>query len=495
MSTVADMEARLPYHDLRQWMARADALGELRTVTGASWEEDIGLAADAVIRVDDGPAVLFDEVPGCPKGFRVLINTFAGKRRNMTLGFPEHLTKQELSQAFFEHYIKVQRRLPHVVVDDGPVFENILTGDDVDVMKFPTPKWHADDGGRYIGTGCFCVTIDPEERWINVGTYRAMVQARDSVSLLFVPGKHAYMHRKKYFDKGQPMPVALVVGSDPMSFFVGGTEFPYGVCEFDIVGGLRGAPVEVVRGKVTGLPFPANAEIVLEGFLTEDNRAVEGPFGEWTGYYAGGASEQPTLDVRAIYHRNDPIILGVPPLGAGPDEMARYRAIMRSAMLKQELTNAGVPDVTQVWCHEVGASRLLHGIGIKQRYPGHARQAARWPPPAARWCTAASSSSWWTTTSTYPTWTSWYGRCSPAATRRLPSRSCARCAPLPPTLGSRRSSARPGTSPTPASSSTPAVPSSGSTSIPRSTRPARRWSERPMRNSATCWSERGRKDT
>ena len=375
MSTVANMEARLPYHDLRQWMARADALGELRTVTGASWEEDIGLAADAVIRVDDGPAVLFDEVPGCPKGFRVLINTFAGKRRNMTLGFPEHLTKQELSQAFFDHYIKVQRRLPHVVVDDGPVFENILTGDDIDVMKFPTPKWHADDGGRYIGTGCFCVTIDPEERWINVGTYRAMVQARDSVSLLFVPGKHAYMHRKKYFDKGQPMPVALVVGSDPMSFFVGGTEFPYGVCEFDIVGGLRGTPVEVVRGKVTGLPFPANAEIVLEGFLTEDNRAVEGPFGEWTGYYAGGASEQPTLDVRAIYHRNDPIILGVPPLGAGPDEMARYRAIMRSAMLKQELANAGVPDVTQVWCHEVGASRLLHGIGIKQRYPGHARQA------------------------------------------------------------------------------------------------------------------------
>ena len=87
MSTVANMEARLPYHDLREWMARADALGELRTVTGASWEEDIGLAADAVIRVDDGPAVLFDEVPGCFKGFRVLINTFAGKRRNMTLGF------------------------------------------------------------------------------------------------------------------------------------------------------------------------------------------------------------------------------------------------------------------------------------------------------------------------------------------------------------------------------------------------------------------------
>lgn len=375
MNTLDHHEPRLPYSDLREWLAHADRLGELRTVTGASWEEDIGLAADAVIRSDNGPAVLFDEVPGCPTGFRVLINAFAGKRRNVTLGFPDHLTKQELSQAFYDHYIKKQRQLPHVFVEDGPVFENVLTGGAVDVTRFPTPKWHADDGGRYIGTGCFSVTIDPEERWINAGTYRAMVQDEKSVSLLFVPGKHAHMHRKKYFDQGQPMPVALVVGSDPMSFFVAGTEFPYGVCEFDIVGGMRGKPVEMVRGKVTGLPFPANAEIVLEGFLDPKMRKSEGPFGEWTGYYAGGASEQPILRIEAIYHRNDPIILGVPPLGAGSDEMARYRAIMRSAMLKQELTNAGVPDVTQVWCHEVGASRLMHGIGIRQRYPGHARQA------------------------------------------------------------------------------------------------------------------------
>lgn len=366
----------LPYEDLREWIARADALGELRIVTGASWQEDIGLAADAVIREDDGPVILFDEIPGCPKGFRVITNTFAGKRRNMTLGFAPELSKQELSQAFYDHYIKSQRSIPHVMVDEGPVLENIVTGNKIDVTKFPAPRWHLDDGGRYIGTGCFSVTMDPDERWVNAGCYRAMVHDETSVGLLFVPGKHAHMHRKKYFDRKEPMPVALVVGSDPMSFFVAGTEFPYGVCEFDIVGGLRGKPVEVVRGKITGLPFPANAEIVLEGFLDPEIRKDEGPFGEWTGYYAGGMSPQPALRVEAIYHRNDPIILGVPPLGAGPDEMARYRAILRSAMLKQELANAGVPDVTQVWCHEVGASRMLHGIGIKQRYPGHAKQAA-----------------------------------------------------------------------------------------------------------------------
>ena len=368
------IQPHIAFTDLREWMSEAEKLGELRTVLGASWQEDIGLASDVVVPRDDGPAVIFDEVPGCPKGFRLLVNVFAGKRRGMTLGFPQGLTKQELSQAYFEHYQKKQRHIPPVIVDTGSVFENVVTGADVDIEKFPTPIWHVNDGGRYIGTGCYSVTMDPDERWINVGCYRAMVQDKKSVSLLMVPGKHGYMHREKYFKRGEKMPLALVVGGDPLFFFMGGTEHPYGLCEYDIVGGMRGKPVELVRGKITGLPFPANAEIVLEGFLSNENRKNEGPFGEWTGYYASEESPQPVLEIGAIYHRNDPILLGVPPIGGGSDEMARYRAIMRSAMLMHELHGAGVPDVAQVWCHEVGASRMLHGIAIKQRYPGHAKQ-------------------------------------------------------------------------------------------------------------------------
>jgi UbiD family decarboxylase len=368
------VQPHIAFSDLREWMREAEKLGELKTVLGASWQEEIGLASDVVIPRDDGPAVLFDEVPGCPKGFRLLINVFAGKRRNMTLGFPDHLTKQDLSQAYFDHYQTNARHIPPVIVDDGPVFENILTGDDIDVTKFPAPVWHVNDGGRYIGTGCYSVTMDPDERWINVGCYRSMIHDRKSVGLLIVPGKHGYMHREKYFGRSERMPIALVVGGDPLFFFMAGTEHPYGVCEYDIVGGMRRKPVELVRGKITGLPFPASAEIVLEGFLDNKERKNEGPFGEWTGYYATGDSPQPVLDIQTIYHRNDPIILGVPPLGGGSDEMARYRAVMRSAMLKYELMSAGVPDIRQVWCHEVGASRMLHGIAIKQRYPGHAKQ-------------------------------------------------------------------------------------------------------------------------
>ncbi|MFN0301281.1 MAG: UbiD family decarboxylase [Burkholderiales bacterium] len=366
---------RIAYDDLREWLVLAEQLGEVRIVRDANWQDDIGLAAEAVLRAENGPCVVFEDIQGCPKGFRLLMNVFAGKRRNMTLGFPEHLSKWELSDAYREAYLKEQRNIPHQMVETGPIFENILTGDDIDVRRFPAPVWHEKDGGRYIGTGTFSITRDPEEHWLNAGSYRAQVHDRASVGLLMAKGHHGAIHYEKYCARGESMPVAMVLGGDPISFFFGGLEAPYGTFELDLVGGLRGRPIKMVRGKITGLPIPASAEIVLEGYVTPDKRVIEGPFGEWSGHYAGGAKPCPVLDVKAIYHRHDPILLGVPPMGAGPDEMARYRAVMRSATIKQNMTNAGVPDVRQVWCHEVGGARMFHAVSITQRYPGHAVQA------------------------------------------------------------------------------------------------------------------------
>jgi 4-hydroxy-3-polyprenylbenzoate decarboxylase len=371
----SNVRAHIAYDDLREWIAFAEQLGEVRTVQGATWEEDIGLAAEAILRAEHGPCVIFDSVPGCPKGFRLLLNMFAGTRRNMTLGLPDHLTKWELSDAYREAYLKDPQVVPHEIVERGPVFENVLTGDAVDVTKFPAPIWHERDGGRYIGTGTYSITRDPEEGWLNAGAYRAQVHDKTSVGIVMVAGHHAALHCEKYFKRGEPMPVAMVVGGDPLAFFCGGMEAPYGTFEIDLVGGLRGRPVKMVRGKVTGLPFPAAAEIVLEGYVTPDKRVMEGPFGEWTGHYAGGARMCTVLDIKAIYHRDDPILVGVPPMGGGADEVARYRAVMRSATIKQNMINAGVPGVQQVWCHEIGAARLFHGISIKQGYPGHAAQA------------------------------------------------------------------------------------------------------------------------
>lgn len=368
--------ARVPYDDLREWIVEADKLGEVVRANGYSWQEDIGMAAELLQHDEKSPVALFDDIPGYPEGFRVLTNFFGGKRQNMTLGFAADLSKIELSEAFFAEFQKiVAAPVPYELVATGPVMENVIEGADVDVTRFPTPVWHdRDEGRRYIGTGSFNVTQDPDEKWINVGTYRVMIHDAKRLGFYISPGKHGRIHRDKYGARNEPMPVCIVVGGDPLNFLMACTEIPYGLCEYDVAGAYRGRPQKVVKGRYTGLPYPANAEIVIEGFVNPGNTLSEGPFGEWTGYYGSKMRSEPVLDIKAIYHRNDPIILGCPPQRP-PEEQARYRAVMRSALLKQELEKSGLPDVTATWCHEVGGSRQLTAVAIKQRYPGHSRQA------------------------------------------------------------------------------------------------------------------------
>src|SRR6266540_2479134 len=273
--------------DLREWLDRVTALGELQTVTGASAEEDIGMATEILGQTRPSKATLFDEIPGYRKGFRVLVNALGSfPRVAITLGLPVDATPAE-------------------VVKDGPVFENVLRGDKIDCTIFPTPKWHEFDGGRYLGTGSFDVTRNPDDGWINLGTYRVMVHDRTRLGFYISPGKHGRQHRDKWFERGERMPVAFVAGGDPLLFLAACTEIPYGLTEYDWAGGVRGYPYRVVKGPVTGLPLPADAEIVVEGWSGPDEKAVEGPFGEWTGYYASGEREEPVLRVHAIYHRND----------------------------------------------------------------------------------------------------------------------------------------------------------------------------------------------
>ncbi|MBM2810380.1 MAG: ubiD [Chloroflexi bacterium] len=364
----------LAYTDLRDWLRQIEAMGGLKTVNGANVEADIGQATDVVHHTPGSPAVIFDNIPDYAPGFRVLVNSFnTHSRIAFTLGIPHDLPLAEMQTEWRRRLHEFQPLAP-IEVSDGPVMENVMRGDDVNLLKFPAPKWHPQDGGRYIGTGSFDVTRDPDEGWVNCGTYRVMLHNAKQVGYYISPGKHGRIQRQKYFDRGQPCPVVMVLGSNPLMFLASCTEIPYGVCEYDWVGGITGEPMKVIRGPVTGLPFPADAEIVLEGFATDTEKMWEGPFGEWTGYYASDTRPEPVLNVQAVYHRNNPILLGSPP-NKPPDEQARYRAFLRSAILKDDMDKAGVPDVKGVWCHEVGGSRLLLAVSITQRYPGHARQA------------------------------------------------------------------------------------------------------------------------
>jgi UbiD family decarboxylase len=368
-----NIKHKFAYTDLREWIAEADRVGEIKRLKGLTWEREIGMVSTMLQRAHHAPCAIFEDIPGVPKDFRVLSNFFGGKRANITLGFPLELTRVELSDEFLKLY-QNSKPIRHVIVDTGPIFANVLTGGDVDVTLFPAPQWHAQDGGRYIGTGCYSVTCDPDDGWLNQGTYRVMVHDKTSVGIYISPGKHGRMHRDKYAARGERMPIAIVLGGNPMQFLLTGNEIPYGVSEYDVLGGLYRRPVECVRGRITSLPFPKDAEIVLEGWIDPKEFRNEGPMGEWTGYYSSGTSPEPVMRVEAIYYRDDPIILGcVHELGLS--EYARYRAITRSALLKEALRAAGVPDVAGAWAHEVGGARMLLAVAIKQRYPGHSRQA------------------------------------------------------------------------------------------------------------------------
>ena len=366
------MKPKFLYDDLRSWIDQARKLGEVRDVAGATWEEEIGMATELLHLSDSAPAVLFDKIPGYPKGYRVLTNFFGGKRMNMTLGFPTEFSRVELSNEFNKAFQEA-KLMTYEFVKNGPILENVQRGDKVNVLSFPVPFWHENDGGRYIGTGSYDITQDPDEGWVNLGTYRVMVHDEKSVGFYISPGKHGRIHRDKYMARNQPMPVAVVVGNEPLLFLMACNEVPYGISEYEFAGALRGKPYPVIRGEVTGLPIPANAEIVLEGFVDPKKRRREGPFGEWTGYYASDVRDEPVLDIKAIYHRNNPIILGCPP-NRPPDELARYRAVIRSGLLKQELEKAGLSGIKAVWAHEAGSSRMLLVIAIEQRYGGHATQ-------------------------------------------------------------------------------------------------------------------------
>ncbi|MBI4318947.1 MAG: UbiD family decarboxylase [Chloroflexi bacterium] len=360
--------------DLRDWIRQVDELGELRTVDGATWQEDIGMATDLLTRKEGTPAVVFDNIPGYPQGYRVMVNSFGSLRRiALTLGLPIDAGPQELI-GLWRRKLAGLKPIPPVYVSDGPVMENVQEGDDVDAFSFPTPQWHEQDGGRYIGTGSCDITRDPDEGWVNLGVYRVMIHDAKRLGFYISPGKHGRIHREKYFSRGELCPVVVAVGLDPMLYLATATEVPYGVCEYDWAGGIKGEPVRVIKGKHTGLPIPADAEIVLEGFASPQDRLLEGPFGEWTGYYASASREEPVIDIKAIYYRNDPIIFSSPP-NKPPDDQARYRAFMRSALMREDIEKAGVPDIAGVWCHPVGGSRLLLAVSITQRYPGHARQA------------------------------------------------------------------------------------------------------------------------
>ena len=361
--------------DLRNWLAQMEAAGELQKVSGASREEEIGGIVDIYQRAANNKALLFDDIPGFPRGYRVAANILTGvKRIALTLGMSPESTEIDLVN-YWRRYLTEAKAIPPVTVKNGPVMEHVHSGSEVNLAKIPVPKWHELDGGPYIGTACMVIMKDPDSGWINYGAYRVQAYPDGRIaSVMCSKGKHGDILMRRYHERGQRCPIAVVAGMHPLLFSLAGIEVPYGKNEYDAAGGMLGQPVEVILGPKTGLPIPANAEIAFEGTIDPDDRIEEGPFGEWTGYYAGGQHQAPVIRIATFMHRNDPILLGAIP-AVPPCDDTFYRGTFRCAAVWKQLEGAGIPGIQGVWAHEAGGSRQWLTISIKQMYAGHSKQA------------------------------------------------------------------------------------------------------------------------
>jgi 4-hydroxy-3-polyprenylbenzoate decarboxylase len=361
------------YKDLREFIAEVDGLKALRRIDGADPHFEIGGITEVAAGQPDCPALLFDNIKGYPHGFRIFTNaTTNAQRAALALGIDPTLKPLDVLKAWMAKRQKLTPRAP-VPVTNAAFLENTQSGAAVDLTKFPAPYWHRKDGGPYIGSGSLVVMRDPDTGWINVSIYRVQVQGPNKVTVQFDhQGRHGAIIAKKYWDQGKSCPLAVVNGEDPALFIAGFEYLPAGQSEYDFAGAIKETPIEVCNGPVTGLPLPAHAESILEGELMPPGAEtlLEGPFGEFTGYYAADKRPCPVMVVSAIHHRDDPILLGSPPM---KPPRFHFGLPFRAASIWSNLESAGVTDISGVWQH---VSQLMTVVALKQRYAGHAKRAS-----------------------------------------------------------------------------------------------------------------------
>ena len=361
----------MPSRDLRSWMAQLESAGELRRVSAAvDWDDEVAeIVRQTNIR--QGPALLFENIRGHEHTVsrRLFTNGLGTRSRiNLMLGLDAGATATDAVQAIRQ---RLRRPVAPVTLATGPVKQNVITGPDVDLLQFPVPKWHPLDAGRYINTFCGIVTRDPDTGVHNVGLYRGMVLGRNQIVSLLIPNKDWGITYDKYRQRGEPMPVSVFYGYDPTLILVAGT--PVVGPEYDLAGGLREQPIELVRSETSGILVPACAEIVVEGSVSPDPATyrMEGPFGDGLGRYAEPGL-RPVLEVSCITHRDDPVYQGALS-GLAPGvlgEINNAYSFMMTAPVWSTLDALDIPGIVDVALWPVAAVR------IRKTYQGQPRQIA-----------------------------------------------------------------------------------------------------------------------
>jgi 4-hydroxy-3-polyprenylbenzoate decarboxylase len=339
--------------DLRAYLAALQEIGEVQPIDReVDWNLEIG----AIIRRSydlRAPAPLFNRIKDSEPGFRVL-GAPAGLSRQpglslariaLALGLDPHASGQDIIESLVSAHAR--QPIPPREVSTGPCKEQILLGEDVDLLLLPVPLLHDGDGGRYIDTYGITIVQTPDKRWTNWSITRKMIVDKHRMTGLVVPSQHFGMIDEEWKHLGKPTPFALVIGVEPFLPFVGGMPLPANVDESGYVGAYFGEPVEVVRCETVDLLVPATAEIVIEGFISHDEMVLEGPMGEYTGYIEPGSFPKPVFHVTAMTHRTDPILTAV--VGGEPvEEDHTAWGLPHAAQMLFELREQGLP-ISMCW--------------------------------------------------------------------------------------------------------------------------------------------------
>jgi len=372
----------MPYRDLRDFIQALDKAGELKRIP---FEVDPDLEitefADRAVK-SGGPALLFEK----PRGHSVpvLINAFASMRKMeiaLEVDSVETVARrisEYLEMRMPEGLIGKLKMLPKLAemgffpktVSTGPCKEVIRTAD-LSLLDYPILKCWPEDGGRFI-TLPMVFSRNPDTGKRNCGMYRMQVFDERTTGMHWQTHKQGAEHYRRLIKLGKAtrMDVAVAIGSDPAVMYSAILPLPPDLDEMMIAGFLRGKPVEMVKCETSDLEVPANAEIVLEGFVELGELRTEGPFGDHTGFYSL-ADDYPVFHLTCITTRKQPIyaatIVGPPPM----EDFYMGKAIERIFL---PLMRLQLPEVRDISMPAEGVFHNLMLVSIRKSYPGHARK-------------------------------------------------------------------------------------------------------------------------
>ena len=375
------------YQDLRDFIAQLEKMGELKRITHAVDPHlEMTEICDRTLRAG-GPALLFEN----PKGHSIpVLGNLFGTPKRVALGMGQdsvealrdvgrllaYLKEPEPPKGFKDAWekwpvLKQVLNMAPKVVSRAPCQEVVIEAADVDLAKLPIQTCWPDDAGPLI-TWALVVTKGPQKERANLGIYRQQVIGRNKVIMRWLAHRGGALDFRDWQQAhpGEPFPVAVALGADPATILGAVTPVPDTLSEYAFAGLLRGAKTELVKCKTHDLEVPANAEIVLEGFIRADEMAEEGPFGDHTGYY-NEVERFPVFTIERITHRSNPIYHSTY-TGRPPDEPAVLGVALNEVFVP--ILQKQFPEITDFYLPPEGCSYRMACVSMKKQYPGHAKR-------------------------------------------------------------------------------------------------------------------------